>query len=338
MRRRALVLISVFAVLVGMALPAFSSWRVRAGRTRCAEEAVARLGACSTFDRDRAERALVDLGIEALPFLTDLPVSSSAEVALRARRAATSIRRAAGLDRESDWAPLYRALGRGRRPPEATLERLGSEATPVLIAAARLRADNPDLLRLAVEHASRWGGRGASTFLTRTVGDKDVPAATISLAADGLIRRATPENLEHIRALLSDPVSARRAAAVRILVAHGIPDDRTLLVEALTDPNPVVRAQCAGLIGVESTRARALTLLADPEARVRALATRHLGGVRDTEMLATLCGMLEDPSGVVRMAAVRSLAAAGQVTRIAELAKDPSFGVRLAVHKAMGSP
>jgi HEAT repeat protein len=162
-----------------------------------------------------------------------------------------------------------------------------------------------------------------------------VPSAAIAEAADGLCRSAGERELLRIRPLLVDPISARRAAAARVLLARGSSRDRELVALLLADESPYVRVVCVALLGDRSHRRAALTLLEDESPRVRERAIRALGGVSDPEPVAAVRRRLEDASPRVRAAAVDVLAAGGHCLELRALASDPSVGVRLAARRAL---
>ncbi len=341
MSRRLLVILCLIVCVASVAIPVLdgpSPWRLRGGRSRAAEEAVSALAAPRIETRERAERTLVDLGPAALPVLEGLDADLPAEVRLRAHRVETAIRDRRGDGRKPDLAQLESDLVNRRPPSDALLARLGVRALPMLWRAMNRYGDEAGLLHLTVAHAIRCGGPEATEILGRIVTGEDVPSAAIHRAANALARTATESELAHARILLEDVTSARRAGGVRVLLAHNALIDREDIDRAVRDPSPYVRRECVTLLADPRTRELALSLLTDPDARVRLGAVAALRGVDAPDAVPALRERLADPSCRVRAAAVTTLAAAGFANEIASLADDASVGVRLAVRKATHLP
>ncbi len=341
MSRRLLLVLCLMMCVASIAIPVLtgtSPWRLRGGRSRLAEDAVADLAAARTAERDRAEQTLIDLGSAALPVLADLPSELPIEVRLRAHRAETAIRSGRGDLRKSDFDQLQDDLVNQRIPADTLLRRLGARALPSLWRAMNRHGEDVEFLHLTVAHAIRCGGPEATDILSRIVSGDDVPASAIHRATEALARSSSRKHLEHARLLLEDPTSARRASGVRVLLAHGALDDPEDIDRAIRDPSPYVRRECVTLLADPDRRDHALPLLTDPDMRVRLGAVAALRGVRDPDAVKVVRERLADPSCRVRAAAVTTLAASGFTRELASLADDASIGVRLAVRKAINLP
>ncbi len=162
------------------------------------------------------------------------------------------------------------------------------------------------------------------------------------------IRSATPKEIDEqaeplITALLralSDGDEESRLIALDALLTIG-PKALPVLIEALRDSSPPVRAAAAemiGEIGEASAAGYLLPLLTDGDGTVRAMAARSLGKLRSTDALPSLITCLLDLKADVRREAVTALGRIGSpaVDDLIATLTGPSDEIRRGAAEALG--
>jgi HEAT repeat protein len=162
-----------------------------------------------------------------------------------------------------------------------------------------------------------------------------------------LLRSMGTTAFDYLRADLRCPSAAKKKRAAFVLGELAVPEARPLLVEAVTDENPEVRAAAVsalGKLGDPGTAPSIGPLLDDPDERVRAESIRVLGELRCTEYGNRIQSYLNDPNPLVAMQAIQ---AAGNLRLQSALPllqkKYDSFPAKLKIHAiisigAIGSP
>ncbi|MBR1368603.1 hypothetical protein RJ53_03425 [Methanocalculus chunghsingensis] len=171
------------------------------------------------------------------------------------------------------------------------------------------------------------------------------PAVHEKLAGIG---SATPEKIDEqaeplINALLrvlSEGDEESRLIALDALLTIG-PPALPVLIGALSDTSPPVRAAAAEMIGEigEPSAARyLLPLLADGEGAVRAMAARSLGKLRSTDAISPLITCLPDLKADVKREAVIALGRIGRpaVENLVATLNGPSDEIRRGAAEALG--
>lgn len=181
-------------------------------------------------------------------------------------------------------------------------ELLGYVAEALLVSEAR--EDDAARRQAAVQQLSLAGTRGREPLerLSRTEG----PAATEALVALARIGHRDARRL--LRGLADSPDASVRAASV---LGMAVEEDRALLVTWCGDTVREVRDAACGRLGELAPDSEILAVLVerariDPEAGVRATATRALGRFGEQAVLA-LRDRLSDAEPRVRAAALESL-------------------------------
>jgi HEAT repeat protein len=154
----------------------------------------------------------------------------------------------------------------------------------------------------------------------------------------------TPENIQKLRDLWTDPDGQVRATALNKLVGLDVPDAEALCVESLADADDFVRSIAAKLIGDLGNAAHADLLVArlmeDPFPRARENAAVSLGILGGDAAVAGLIQGLDDPLTKVRLAAAKGLRITDPVAGIAALSRvlleDPAWEVRVQAAGALG--
>lgn len=156
--------------------------------------------------------------------------------------------------------------------------------------------------------------------------------------------RPTEENLQRIRALLTDPDRDTRATALTALVGSHAADSGALARSGLDDPDAFVRATAAALLGElgDTRHAESLVwhLRSDPAPQVRRRAAEALAQLGGDVALGGLAAGLADPEAPVRLAAVTGLGALEPGQAKAELSRilveDPEWQIRVQAAHALG--
>jgi len=154
----------------------------------------------------------------------------------------------------------------------------------------------------------------------------------------------TPENVEQIRALGTDPDRDVRATALNALVGLRVDDAAELARAALGDEDGFVRATAAKLLGdleseTDSTQLAAM-LRSDSDSIVRLRAAEALRFIGGEAAVAGLAQGLSDPMEDVRLAATRGLReldpgyAKPQLARL--LLEDPHYEIKVQAARALG--
>lgn len=212
--------------------------------------------------------------------------------------------------------------------PPAELERLGEHSDWRVRHQAQVialwRSQKP--LALQIEALPPRTTRGGGLIFADPA--LETPGAT-TLLADRLLHSG--ESVD-VRVALARAVALDRSGDLGVLMGMfaAEPDERvraalitglrrhedqagalSALRQAMQDPSPAVRAEAAGSAGyregAEALGPDLVALLADPDAEVRGLAARSVGWLRVEPAWDTLLGLLSDPSGDVRLQALRAL-------------------------------
>ncbi len=165
-----------------------------------------------------------------------------------------------------------------------------------------------------------------------------VPIILVLLALPVWLARRTPVEVPALidRLGRNDVLLVERAREA--LLQHG-PDP---LIEGLKHPDPVIRGEAAGLLGVLGDRKAVphlIAALADTNSLTRSDVAHALGKVGDPSAIPVLCNALKDPSVHVRMSAIkglRLLEARTACPEIIALLKDRSPDVIRSAISALG--
>ncbi len=184
------------------------------------------------------------------------------------------------LDRLHDRRPWIRAEA------AFALGDMGAgAAVPALLQA--LEDSDRDVRSAAARSLGRLGALDAVEPLLGAVEDGRIPRAVVgaSLLAIGLAA------IPRLRELVASRAGPRRAGAVRLVGLLGEAGDGRVLMGALLDESPDVRAQAAtalGRLGAEDAADALRELLQDPVPFVRAAAATALGAIGDQAALESL--------------------------------------------------
>jgi HEAT repeat protein len=130
-------------------------------------------------------------------------------------------------------------------------------------------------------------------------------------AADALGPLGDPMAVEPLAYLIGDPDAGVRRAVVRALSARGGVRVVEPLISALADNDPGVRGVAA--------QAVYRRLMTDPDQDARRSTAAALGRIKATDAVESLVKAIMDPDETVRVAAVKSLAAIGDVAAVPPL-------------------
>jgi HEAT repeat protein len=153
------------------------------------------------------------------------------------------------------------------------------------------------------------------------------------------------DNIQMLRDMLDDPDRDVRATVLNALVGLRVPDSGPLAAAALADPDGLVRAAAAKLLGdigdTGHSSALAEVLLADPDPIARQRAAESLGRLAGDGAATALVAALDDPVPQVRLVAVEGLEhvpdPSGPPERLLDLLRDdPVWEVRALAARALG--
>jgi HEAT repeat protein len=230
---------------------------------------------------------------------------------------------------------------------------------------------DPDVRATAVDSLPRQLSAGSAAILSKALHDEDeqvwraalphfagLPDDRLPLVWE-VIRNSSPAKREEIaraleradgerlvslaRANAAAPDWADRALAVDLAARAGGNGGVELVIEALEDPDPVVRRAAAtalgGLRNPVAVPALARTV-SDPQVDVRVEVIRALGLIDDDSVLAPLISALKDPAGRVRSMATEALRrwrSPGVARRLAAALRSPDLrGPAEALLEGMG--
>lgn len=153
---------------------------------------------------------------------------------------------------------------------------------------------------------------GATTLLADRLAHGG-ESTEVRVALAQAVARDPGSDLGVVMGLFSaEPEGQVRAALISGLRRH--PDQAAAVAglrQGMADPSAAVRAEAAGSAGYreggEALGPDLIRLLTDPEAEVRGLAARSLGWLHVDAAFEPLLGLLDDPSGEVRLQALRAL-------------------------------
>ena len=256
------------------------------------------------------------------------------------------IRIAGGNDRELRRAALWSLEFSGRVEPRVAT-----------VCAAVMKEGDVELRRIAVQGLGTAVGKydDARPPLHEALGDGDATVrlyAARALAGEG---ENTDEIAGVLEALTTDPTETVRWEAINSLASLGFErasETLPLLLAALKDESPNVRAAAAGALGnlgssdnVDAPEAapRLVELTKDANGDVRSAAAWALGHVGATAEVAVpaLATLIEDPIADARNNALASLEQAGGEVALAlpqliTALKNPDASVRTWVAKLIG--
>jgi HEAT repeat protein len=138
--------------------------------------------------------------------------------------------------------------------------------------------ENPNVRRAVITSLANIADPVGAPVLISALTNPETDASARAAAAGALGAIATPEANEAMRAALSDydtSVAIQAAAGLRRASDKAIAS----VAQALSDPNPAVRARAAEAAGGMRTANLAVRALSDSDPQVRAVATASLGDV-----------------------------------------------------------
>lgn len=147
--------------------------------------------------------------------------------------------------------------------------------------------------------------------------------------------------LSRLRRELGHEDPTRRRDVVRMLSGHPAERVSELVLEAMNDPEPIVRveaAEAAGRLRLRAAVSPLLDWMNDPEPRARLAAGRALGRIGDPRALASLTRALGDTDAAVRRGAVEALGTIASTTPLVAIIgrlDDVDATVRVAAAEAL---
>jgi tetratricopeptide (TPR) repeat protein/HEAT repeat protein len=204
----------------------------------------------------------------------------------------------------------------------------------------------PEGARVVADALLAGGGRPAFAPLTD---DMDGATPESEKAVRAAVSRITEALVEPFVALARHPSADVRARAVRVLSLRSEPAASSAVIDALSDPDPLVQEGALAALGAshDPRAVRAVTELARSASSwpVRARAAEALGAFGGrTEGATAVLGTIadRDPIAFVREAAVRALGAIGDESARAALervaAKDDEPRLRTLAASLLGAP
>lgn len=238
-----------------------------------------------------------------------IPLAGDAAVVGVSHRSAAQVEQALLGARSLLWWRRFaaaRALAQSAGPPDrGALLRLLSDPHPAVQSAASeslRRAADPELIRRVIDGLSSASSAVRAHQMTVLAGHADL---------------AAPMLLDRIR---EDAPAHKLYAYINAAAALGDRACMTRVSELSTHPHAEVRVAVARVLrsGVgETAHVKLLSMLRDPDWRVRAQAARGLGAMNDSRTVDALLRAIADPTWWVRFRAALALAAMGGVGRAA---------------------
>ncbi|HEY0170064.1 MAG TPA: HEAT repeat domain-containing protein [Pyrinomonadaceae bacterium] len=234
---------------------------------------------------------------------------------------------------------LTRLLGRADARGEVieALVRHGRRVTDLLV--EQLGSEDLEIRKSAVVALGRIGDAGATTALVEVL-DED-PELVIP-AADALAKIGDPRAFDALLALVGDPNSAVRQAAVGALNSLGSPEMPGRVLPLLEDEDPNVResaVKIAGYFGYAECADLLLERCSDGDERVRRAAVEHLPFLEDERATPALVRALRRETPKVRAAAAGAMAQAEGAevsTSLVEALADEDPWVRYFAARSLG--